>query len=149
MGVSEESASMKATTRKHSRLTLTFVLIGALFSMGAKWIERPIGSAWLVAGAWSGTYTSAAGKKTSVSLDIEASGAYQGKAGAAFFRGMLQIKEGRIQYRGAKGRTITLTLHERKNKRLLQGQDVGVVQPRATSKRTRKTNKCTNSRFFF
>ncbi len=115
--------SPRKAVATRSKLGFALLLAGAVLTMGAKWIERPIGSAWLVAGAWSGTYTSAAGKKTSVSLDIEASGAYQGQAGAAFFRGMLQINEGRIQYRGAKGRTITLTLHERKHRRLLQGQD--------------------------
>ena len=54
-----------------SKLALTLLLAGALLTMGAKWVERPIGSAWLVAGAWSGTYTSAAGKKTSVSRTLK------------------------------------------------------------------------------
>ncbi len=58
-----------------SRLAVALLLVGALFTLGAKWTEQPIQDFNSVAGAWKGTYIKD-GKKYPVSLNIKADGSY-------------------------------------------------------------------------
>ena len=62
----------------HRKLTLTLLLAGALFTMGAKWAESPIEHINDVVGTWKGTYLKD-GKKYPVSLIIKADGSYGGE----------------------------------------------------------------------
>ena len=39
-----------------SKLAVTLLLVGALFTLGAKWTETSIEDAKSVAGTWKGTY---------------------------------------------------------------------------------------------
>ncbi len=109
-------------TQRQNRLGLTLVLVGAVLTMGAKWIERPIEDVATITGTWKGTYVRG-GDSSSVTLMIKPNGAYEGEDDNGFFKGTLQIKEGNILYQSADQRTFTLTLQQRKKKRTLKGSD--------------------------
>ncbi len=131
----------------HRKLTLTLLLAGALFTMGAKWAETPIEDVKSVAGTWKGTYVED-GKKFPVRLIIEEDGSYQGEDPHGVIKGTLKIKGGKILYQSADQRTFTLTLLARKKKRLLQGNgDQGEVKvslkPAKTKHAKRKRKKKT------
>jgi CHAT domain-containing protein len=130
-----------------SKLTLTLLLAGALFTMGAKWTEQPIQDFNSVVGAWKGTYIKD-GKKYPVSLNIKEDGSYEGEDWQGPLKGTLTIKEGRIQYQGAEQHQFTLTLQQRKKKRLLKGVDERgefqvSLKPTKTKRAKRKKKKKT------
>ena len=114
--------SKKGAAVMRSKLALTLLLAGALFTMGAKWAETPIQDFNSIAGAWKGTYIKD-GKKYPVSLNIKEDGSYEGEDWQGPLKGKLTIKEGRIQYQGGEQHHFTLTLQQRKKKRLLKGVD--------------------------
>ena len=130
-----------------SKLALTLLLAGALFTLGAKWAETPIEHINDVVGTWKGTYLKD-GKKYPVSLIIKADGSYEGEDWQGPLKGTLTIKEGRIQYQGGEQSNFTLSLRERKKKRILEGSDErGELQvslkPTKTKRAKRKKKKKT------
>ncbi len=130
-----------------SRLAVALLLVGALLTLGAKWTEQPIQDFNSVAGAWKGTYIKD-GKKYPASLNIKADGSYEGEDWQGPLKGTLTIKEGRIQYQGGEQHHFTLTLQQRKKKRLLKGSDESgelrvSLKPTKTKRAKRKKKKKT------
>jgi len=112
---------MRATTRKHSRLTLSLVLLGAVLSLGASFARQPIEDIKDIVGTWKGTY--ADGGKDRVILIITEDGAYEGRAGKAPLTGTLRLRGGNLEYQETGDPRITLSLYTRDKKRLLRGFD--------------------------
>ncbi len=116
----EASPRKAAATR--SKLGFALLLAGAVLTMGAKWTETPIEDVKSVAGTWKGTYAKD-GNKYPVTLTITENGSYEGEDWKGPLKGTLRLKEGKIQYQAGERHHFTLTLHERKKKRILEGAD--------------------------
>ena len=111
---------MRATRQIQNRLALALLLVGAVLTMGAKWAETPITDFSDVAGTWTGL------KKWSnwsypVTITIKQDGSYEEdtRRGSS---GTMRIVAGKIQYESAYGFTTTVTLYERKGKRVLRAK---------------------------
>ncbi len=111
-----------------SKLTLVLLLMGALFTMGAKWAEQPIQDFQNVAGDWRGSGQTARGKIFFLKLTIKEDGSLRTIAnwsgGSNDNTGTMHLNEGKIQFKSAtNGETVTVTLYEgKKGKRQLKGR---------------------------
>ncbi len=112
-----------------SKLTLALLLMGALFTMGAKWAEQPIRDFQSVAGEWRGSGQSA-GSSIGFLLTfiIKEDRTYRAIArwryGNNDNTGPLRLNEGKIQFKSpTNGQTVTVTLFEgKKGKRQLKAR---------------------------
>ena len=112
---------MRATRQKQNRLALTFVLVGAVLSLGASFARQPIEDIKDIVGTWKGTYTDSS--KDRVILIITEDGAYEGRVGKAPLTGTLRIFSGNLEYQETGDPRITFSLYERRKERLLRGFD--------------------------
>ncbi len=76
-----------------------------------------------VVGMWKGMYETAQGGGPLIvaTLEIKEDGSYVAHRGSGSARGMVQIRDGKLQYQDAYGYTLALTLYERKGKYILKG----------------------------
>lgn len=76
-----------------------------------------------VVGMWKGMYETAQGGGHLIvaTLEIKEDGSYEAHRGSGSARGMVQIRDGKLQYQDAYGYTLALTLYERKRKYILKG----------------------------
>lgn len=111
-----------------TRVLMIAVLAGALFTMGAKWVERPIQNFDGVAGEWRGSGSTASGAEFGLKFIIKADGSYRVMAnwmsGSNDYTGPLRLKDGKIEFKSpTNGETVTLTLSEdKKGKRKLKAR---------------------------
>ncbi len=85
--------------------------------------EKPIEDVKDVVGMWKGMYEAAqgGGNLFVATLEIKGDGSYEAHRGSGSARGMVQIRDGKLQYQDVHGYTLRLTLYERKGKRILEG----------------------------
>ena len=114
---------------KKTTISLTLVLATALFTMGAKWAEKPIDSLATIAGTWSGTGNHSRGAEYTVKYWFKQDGSFKfswmmpkttkdGKKGP----GAHWIEVGKLRWKSGKG-PWTFTLYESKEgKRKLRGE---------------------------
>lgn len=104
-----------------SKLTLILILVGALFSMGAKLPEKPIRDFKSVAGTWKGSGIGGiSGMQWPLVLHISEDGSYE--IPGHDIKGTMRIIDGKIQLEAHSpfpGEAI-VTLYEIKGKRVLK-----------------------------
>jgi hypothetical protein len=120
---------------KKRTISLALVLATALFTMGAKWAEKPIDDLASIAGAWSGTGSNARGANYTINYSFKQDGSFtfsviKPGGGSAGLRtqdgtkgpGALWVEGGKLRYKSGKG-PWTFTLYEnKKGKQKLRGE---------------------------
>ncbi len=114
---------------KKTTISLTLVLATALFTMGAKWADKPIDSLATIAGKWSGSGTSASGYGYTISYVFKEDGSIDFSVIGSRFSdkgerppGTLRVNGGKLEWTNRKGLLWTATLYEgKKGKRMLKG----------------------------
>ncbi len=115
---------------KKTTISLTLVLATALFTMGAKWADKPIDSLATIAGKWSGSGTAASGYgytisyvfKEDGSIDFSWTGSRGGDKGERP-PGTARVNGGKLEWKDLEGTPWTATLYEcKKGKRRLKGR---------------------------
>jgi len=130
-----------------NQLTLAFLIVSALLTMGAKLSEVPIEDFSSVAGTWEGIakFRSTVSWSAPIVIVIEEDSSYRENDTWRPTEGVMRIVDGKIQYDSVDGLVVTVTLHEGNGKRILKGksQDAGrafKVKP-AKKKRNKKKKK--------
>ncbi len=128
-----------------NQLTLVFLVVGALLTMGAKLPEVPIEDFTSVAGTWKGMvswkgYTS---WTSPITITLRQDGSYDEDNGWLPGQGKMRIVEGKLQYESADGQIMTITLHEGSGKRLLKAkvEDGSSWKARPAKKKRNKKKK--------
>ncbi len=122
---------------KKTTISLTLVLATALFTMGAKWAEKPIESLASIAGEWRGDGTGgtmyavcSAGAFHATSYVFKEDGSYdyswQGQNASDRGQraaGTVRLSGGKLEWKSLEGTLWTAALYEgRKGKRMLKGR---------------------------
>ena len=121
-------AATKTHTPIRSKFVLMLLLTGALFTIGAKWTERPIADIQNVAGKWRGSGHTAKGQGFSITFIIKEDGSYESKArwssGSLAGEGTMRIIDGKLRWKsGSTGLDFTTILYEgKKAKRMLKSR---------------------------
>lgn len=109
-------------------ICVALVLATALFTMGAKWAEKPIDNLASIAGTWSGTGSNTRGAHYTIKYWFHEDGSFRfsmthpqnmkdGQKGP----GALWVEAGKLRYKTGKG-PWTFTLYEKKGKHMLRGK---------------------------
>ncbi len=115
---------------KKTTISLTLVLATALFTMGAKWADKPIESLASIAGKWSGNGSKPGGKEYSITFTFKEDGSFDfstlskrgGKNGQRP-PGTVRVNNGKLEWESRNGLLRTATLYEnKKGKRKLKGR---------------------------
>ena len=119
-----------------TRVLMIAVLAGALFTLAAKWAEKPIDSLVTVAGPWSGTGSHARGAEYTIKYWFKEDGSFKygrikkkdakdvkkGPDALWIDAGKLWMEAGKLRWKSGKG-PWTFTLYEsKKGKRMLRGE---------------------------
>ena len=123
---------------KKTTISLTLVVATALFTMGAKWAEKPIESLASIAGEWRGNGTGGTDghgpphhTDHAIKYVFKEDGSYDyWWAGSAGFSdrgqrpaGTVRLNGGRLEWKDLEGTPWTATLYEgKKGKRRLKGR---------------------------
>lgn len=107
-----------------SRLVLTFLLVGALLTMGAKLPEIPIQDFTSVAGTWKGmvSWKGYTNWSSPITITLGQDGSYDEDNGWIPGQGKMRIVEGKLQYESADGHIVTIIFHEGGGKQLLKAR---------------------------
>ena len=117
------------------KLALTLLLAGALFTLGAKLVETPITDFSDVAGTWTGLKKWAKWSSP-VTITITQDGSYEEDDTVRGSSGTMRIVDGKIRYK-----SFTVTLHERKGKRVLKAKRGDGVTWKAKPTKQRQAKK--------
>lgn len=110
-----------------TKFTLILLLFGALLTMGAKQVQKPIKDFKDIAGTWKGAGRDPVGANTPkggmsfpVILVIEPDGSFEINAGYWQGTGPMELRDGKIYYTSPVQGMVRVTLYERKGKRKLK-----------------------------
>ncbi len=108
----------------NNKFTLTFLLLSALFLMGAKWVEKPIQDFQSSAGEWRGSgFATTFDGSFHVIFVFKPDGTYAWTGGIRDGKGTMRIEGGKVVWKSVvTGDLVTVTLHEKKGKRNLKGR---------------------------
>ena len=127
-----------------SRLAVALLLIGALFAMGAKWVERPIDDVQHVVGKWRGSGESAGGTRFAVTFIIKEDGSFHADAVSSrvTVRGgrRLRLNDGKLWLKSIHNdQNVIITLYEsNKGKKMLKARREDGLTWRATRVKKKK-----------
>jgi hypothetical protein len=128
-----------------NQLTLAFLIVNALLTMGAKLSEVPIEDFSSVAGTWEGIakFRSTVSWSAPIVIVIEEDSSYRENDTWRPTEGIMRIVDGKIQYDSVDGQIVTITLHEGSGKRLLKAkvEDGSSWKARPAKKKRNKKKK--------
>lgn len=110
---------------KRTVISLTLVLLTALFTMGAKWEETYVHHLASIAGTWSGTGKDPSGARYTITYWVKEDGSFKfsktqkkNVQDSEQGSGALRLEHGKFYYKSSEGRW-TFTLYEGKKEELM------------------------------